>query len=69
LVGLNDFTYFQAVTIEIVGHAEEYDGLYRKWASFIFFCGLFYLGVYNRRKVKTVGGSDSILFNFRKEVW
>ena len=33
-----------------------------------FFCGLFFEGVYNRRKVKTVGGSDPILFNFGKEV-
>jgi len=29
-----------------------------------FFCGLFFEGVYNSRQVKTVGGSDSILFSF-----
>jgi hypothetical protein len=39
-------------------------GLDLKICFIYFFYGLFLRGVYNMRKVKTVGGSDSILFYF-----
>ena len=39
---------------------------FKKLKTFIFFCGLFFEGVYNRRQVKTVGELCSILFNYIK---
>jgi hypothetical protein len=69
LVISKNFIYFQIVSAVTDRFAASAECLYRKFGSFIFFCGLFFLGVYNGCKVKTVGGSDSILFNFRKGVW